>query len=57
MSQNNNKNIISSCVWWYRPVIPAQGRLRQEDLELKTDLDYMAKSILKKQKPGDAELA
>jgi hypothetical protein len=32
------------------PVIPALGRLRQEDYELETTVDYIARSCLKKEK-------
>lgn len=34
-------------MWWYKPVIPALGRLRQEDRELETRLDYIVKPSLK----------
>jgi uncharacterized membrane protein len=34
--------------WWYIPVIPALGRLRQEDQELEASLDYKAKPCLTK---------
>jgi hypothetical protein len=30
-------------VWWYLPVIPALGRLRQEDLQFETSLGYVVK--------------
>jgi hypothetical protein len=36
-------------MWCYRPVYPALGRLRQEDLEFDTSLGYIARSCLKKQ--------
>jgi hypothetical protein len=33
-------------VWWCTPVIPAFGRLRQEDHKLKFSLGYIAKPRL-----------
>jgi hypothetical protein len=36
------KNIFSQ-VWWYMPIIPALGRLRQKDLSLKASLGYMGR--------------
>jgi hypothetical protein len=30
-------------VWWCTSVIPVPGRLRQEDLEVETSMDYMAR--------------
>jgi hypothetical protein len=41
------KTTFSNHVWWYKPVIPALGRLRQEDRELETRLDYIVKPSLK----------
>jgi hypothetical protein len=37
-------------LWWHLPVIPALGRLRQEELEFEASLDYTARSCLKKLK-------
>jgi hypothetical protein len=38
----------SSWVWWQRPVIPAPGRLRPEDLESKASWSYIETPYLKK---------
>jgi hypothetical protein len=38
--------------WWCTPVIPAFGRLRQEDQEFKTSLDYIERPPLSKRKKG-----
>jgi hypothetical protein len=35
---------------WYTPVIPALGRLRQEDLEFKGSLGYTVRLCLRKEK-------
>jgi hypothetical protein len=37
-------------VWWCTPVFPALGRLRQDDHEFETTLDYVARPCLKKKK-------
>jgi hypothetical protein len=39
-----------SCMWWYMPVTPAFGRLRQEDREFQANIVYIAKPCLKKKK-------
>jgi hypothetical protein len=31
-------------VWWCTPVIPALGKLRQEDHEFEASLDYIVRS-------------
>jgi hypothetical protein len=36
--------------WWYIVVIPALGRLSQEDLEFKFSLGYKARHCLKETK-------
>jgi hypothetical protein len=36
------------CMWWFTPIIPMLGRLRQEDSELEVSLDYLARSCLRK---------
>jgi hypothetical protein len=38
------KNTATSQVWWQTPIIPALGRLRQEDLEFKASLGFIASS-------------
>jgi hypothetical protein len=35
-------------VWWFTPVIPALGRLRQEAQEFQASLGFMAGACLKK---------
>jgi hypothetical protein len=35
-------------VWWYIPVIPALGKLRQEDCKLEASLYYKVRPCLKK---------
>jgi hypothetical protein len=43
-------------VWWHTPVIPAAGRLRQEDLELEASLGCIEGSCQgKKEKKGGRE--
>jgi hypothetical protein len=37
------KNIKVNWAWWHTPVIPALGRLRQEDREFKSSLGYIAR--------------
>jgi hypothetical protein len=37
-------------VWWCESVIPALGRLRQENLEFKASLNYIIISYLKKKR-------
>jgi hypothetical protein len=41
------KNGIPSWVWWHRSIIPALGRLRQEDGKFKTSLGYIVRPCLK----------
>jgi hypothetical protein len=41
---------VPSQVWWYMSVIPALGRLRQEDHEFSVSLDYIVRPGLKNQK-------
>jgi hypothetical protein len=43
----NIKKILNH-VWWCTPVIPAFGRLRQEDHEFKASLGHIARLCLKK---------
>jgi hypothetical protein len=38
-----------SLPWWYRPVIPALGRLRQENPEFRASFNYIARPSLKKE--------
>jgi hypothetical protein len=39
----------NSCwVWWYTPVIPALGRIRQENHEFEGSLVYTVRPCLKK---------
>jgi hypothetical protein len=37
-------------VWWYIPIIPALGRLKQEDIEVQASLGYIMGSCLKGEK-------
>jgi hypothetical protein len=39
---------------WHTPVIPALGRLRQEDLKFKASLVYIVKPCLKNPKEKDS---
>jgi hypothetical protein len=39
---------FQSQAWWHMPVIPALGRLRQEDCEFEVYLNYIVKPYLKK---------
>jgi hypothetical protein len=41
------------CVWWCILVIPALGRLKQEDLKLNTSLVYIARPCIKQPKGGE----
>jgi hypothetical protein len=38
--------------WWYMSVIPALGRLRQEDSKFKVSLGYIITSSFKKKNPN-----
>jgi hypothetical protein len=40
--------VPGSMAWWFTPVIPALGRLRQEDHEFEANLGSIARSHLKK---------
>jgi hypothetical protein len=35
--------------WWYKPVIPALGRLRQEDCKFEASLDYITETLFQNQ--------
>jgi hypothetical protein len=42
---------IEACwVWWCTPVIPAPGRLRQEDLKFRVRMGYITKDTVSKKK-------
>jgi hypothetical protein len=41
--------------WWYMSIIPALGRLRQEDHELEASLGYIVRPCLKKRKRKKSE--
>jgi hypothetical protein len=47
LSNGAYKNYLESLGWRYTPVIPALGKLRQEDLEFETSLSYMVRPCLK----------
>lgn len=54
----NNKNSLETrsarCVWWHVPVIPAFGRLMQEEhCEFEASQDYIASSCYKQMNPKD----
>jgi hypothetical protein len=40
----------TSWAWWFTPVIPGLGRLKQEDHKFKVSLDYKVRPCLKKEK-------
>jgi hypothetical protein len=44
---------VTSPAWQCMPVIPAFGRLKQEDHEFEVILGYVVRSCLKKKKVGD----
>jgi hypothetical protein len=39
-------------VWWLTPVIPALGKLRQEDYKFEASLGYISRLFQKTKKPG-----
>jgi hypothetical protein len=39
-----------SQMWWFMPVIPALGRLRQKDWKFEVSMDYIARLWLKTKK-------
>jgi hypothetical protein len=45
-----DRKVNVSLEWWYRPIISELGRLKQEDLEFKASLDYIARPCPKKKK-------
>jgi hypothetical protein len=47
IQQSNQKQRVNH-VWWCRPVIPALGRLRQEDSKFEASLGYLDRCCLKK---------
>jgi hypothetical protein len=36
--------------WWFMPIIPAFGRLRQENLDFETSLGYIVETVSQKKK-------
>jgi hypothetical protein len=53
-TKQKSKRLLQSQAWWYMPVIPALGRLRQEDLVFEASLSYIVKLCVKKSKPKPA---
>jgi hypothetical protein len=51
------KNHWQSWAWWFMPIIPAVGRLRQEDHEFQASLGVIARSRLKTIKVGNNPVA
>jgi hypothetical protein len=47
---------ILNQAWWYTPVIPALGRLMQEDLEFTVSLGYGVRPNLKKKKKKERKI-
>jgi hypothetical protein len=43
-----NKKTSVSWAWWYMPVIPVPGRLREEDGEFKVSLGKVSKNLSQK---------
>jgi hypothetical protein len=41
--------------WWFTPVIPSLGRLKQEDHKLEASLDYIGRPCLKTKKKEEEE--
>jgi hypothetical protein len=47
---NLNKGKFQNWAWWYMPIIPALGMLREEDLKFQPSLGYTVRLCLKKKK-------
>jgi hypothetical protein len=45
-----------SLAWWHMTVIPALGRLRQDDHEVKDSLVYIVRPCLKKKKDNSFQI-
>jgi hypothetical protein len=47
---DSKRDLVSSQVCWYTPVIPGLGWLRQEDQEFEANMDLQNETLSQKQK-------
>jgi hypothetical protein len=45
---SETKTACNNWLWWYRPVVSALRRLKQEAQELEASLDYITRPCLKR---------